>query len=131
MNLTAPSAPVHQWLERLPADKVPLVARARLLIATVAPDAHEIVYHGALCYGPTESARTSILYLSVFRAYCNLGFYYGGYVADPEHLLIGSGKRMRHIKLRSAEDCASPALARLLAAAWSVGLEQVARQIHR
>ncbi|MCE7990618.1 MAG: DUF1801 domain-containing protein [Roseivirga sp.] len=39
-------------------------------------------------------------YINVFTSHVNLGFFYGAYLPDPTGLLEGSGKHMRHIKLR-------------------------------
>jgi len=55
----------------------------------------------------------------------NLGFFYGGFVPDPEGLLIGSGKRMRHLKIRSVQETENPAIASLLVQAWADGLQRV------
>jgi hypothetical protein len=46
----------------------------------------------------------------------NLGFTTGARVRDPDGLLEGTGKNLRHVKLRSKDDL-SPALARLVARA--------------
>ena len=39
------------------------------------------------------------LYVDCFKAHVNIGFYYGAFLTDPKKILIGTGKRMRHIKL--------------------------------
>lgn len=42
----------------------------------MAPEAHEIIYHDALGYGPTDSGFDRIFYITVFAAYVNLGFFF-------------------------------------------------------
>lgn len=130
MNISTPSASVQvqAWLAKLPAQHEPVVAALRTLIFSAAPDAHETVYHDALGYGPADSGFDRILYISTFRAHVNLGFFYGGELHDPEGLLIGSGKRMRHIKLTSPQDCENPAIQTLLEEAWTVGLRHIAKR---
>lgn len=131
MDVHTPSEPARAWLEELPAEKKTTVETLRRLIASVAPEAHEIIYHDALGYGPTDSGFDRIFYVTVFAAYVNLGFFFGGFAPDPEGLLAGSGKRMRHIKIRSVQECENPAITRLLAQAWTDGLQRVEQLHHR
>jgi uncharacterized membrane protein HdeD (DUF308 family) len=44
----------------------------------------------------------------------SLGFMQGTSLPDPDKLLEGSGKGLRHVKLRSIEDVDNPAVQRLL-----------------
>ena len=48
-------------------------------------------------------------YVNVFTAHVNVGFFHGAALPDPARLLQGSGKLMRHVKLRpgTATDAAS------------------------
>jgi hypothetical protein len=48
----------------------------------------------------------------------NIGFYQGAALPDPAGLLEGSGKRMRHVKLRWGGKVDEAALAALIAAAY-------------
>ena len=50
------------------------------------------------------------------RNHVGLGFAYGRDLPDPKGRLEGTGKRMRHVKLRTAADAADPAIAALLRA---------------
>jgi hypothetical protein len=128
MNVGIPTEPVRAWLENLSTEKKPIIERLRRLIASVAPEAHEIIYHDALWYGPPDSSYP-ILYITVFKAHVNLGFFFGGFLSDAEGLLVGSGKRMRHIKIRSLQECENMAITSLLAQAWADGLQRV-EQLH-
>ena len=40
-------------------------------------------------------------YIMPMRGYVNLGFYQGAQLADPKRLLEGTGKGLRHVKIRS------------------------------
>jgi hypothetical protein len=42
----------------------------------------------------------------------------GTHLPDPHLVLVGEGKRMRHIKVRSLEDANHPALEQLMEEAW-------------
>ena len=46
-------------------------------------------------------------YVNVFTAHVNVGFFQGAGLKDPEGLLEGAGKFMRHVKLRAIEDAAT------------------------
>lgn len=127
--VSAPTEQVQVWLKNLLPEKKSLIEALRRLMGSVAPEAHEIIYHGALGYGPTDSGFDRIVYIAVFELHVNLGFFYGGFLPDPEGLLVGSGKRMRHVKLRSLQETENPAIASLLAQAWIDGLQRV-EQLH-
>ena len=116
---------VAEWLRQLPPNDREIVDALRGMIAGIAPDAHEIIYHDALGYGPAASGFDRIFYISVFKDHINLGFFYGAGLPDPDALLTGSGKQMRHVKIRSAESMPRAAITQLLDLAWPVGLTRV------
>ena len=57
-------------------------------------------------------------YVGVFTSHVNIGFYQGSALPDPAGLLQGSGKFMRHVKVRPGEPINSAALHRLIEAAY-------------
>ncbi len=57
-------------------------------------------------------------YVNVFTAHVNVGFFHGAALADPAGLLQGSGKFMRHVKLRPGAATDAEALGRLIEAAY-------------
>jgi hypothetical protein len=106
-----------------------ILAEIRRMVCDALPDATEILYHGALGYGPTASGFDLILYVAPQNGYANLGFYHGAGVPDPTGLLEGSGKRMRHVKIKSVLAAQNAALIPLVQAAWKHGAIAVA-QLH-
>jgi hypothetical protein len=56
-------------------------------------------------------------YIAVQGAHVNLGFYHGAALDDPAGLLEGTGKRLRHIKIRDVAASRNPAIGALLRAA--------------
>jgi len=58
-------------------------------------------------------------YVNVFTAHVNVGFFQGASLPDPAHLLQGSGKFMRHVKLRPGSAVDSAALAKLIETAYA------------
>jgi hypothetical protein len=58
-------------------------------------------------------------YVNAFKAHVNVGFFRGAEMADPNGILEGTGKFMRHVKLGPGRDCDAAALSRLVRAAYS------------
>jgi len=56
-------------------------------------------------------------YVNAFAAHANVGFFQGAVLADPAGLLEGSGKRMRHVKIRWGKPVNEAALTALILAA--------------
>ncbi len=56
-------------------------------------------------------------YIAVQDSHINLGFYHGSSLPDPSRLLEGTGKSLRHIKIRDVSSSNSPAVIALLRAA--------------
>jgi hypothetical protein len=57
-------------------------------------------------------------YVDAFSAHVNVGFFQGAALKDPAGLLQGSGKRMRHVKVRWGEAIDGAALQALIGAAY-------------
>lgn len=96
-------------------------ARAlRALIADVYPEVVEVPWPNQRVagYGLGPKKMTEhFCYLAAQRRYVNLGFKYGAALPDPEGLLEGPGRLMRHVKVATAGEAERPALRRLLEAA--------------
>ena len=58
-------------------------------------------------------------YVNAFKAHVNVGFFQGAELPDPAGLLEGSGKSMRHVKLRPGAAMNSAALHKLIDEAYS------------
>src|SRR5438067_8485713 len=58
-------------------------------------------------------------YVNVFTLHVNVGFFQGASLPDPARLLQGTGKFMRHVKLRPGTPANATALKRLIDAAYS------------
>jgi len=57
-------------------------------------------------------------YANAFKAHVNVGFFRGAELADPDRLLEGTGKFMRHVKLRPGVPVNEAALRKLIRAAY-------------
>jgi hypothetical protein len=58
-------------------------------------------------------------YVNVFTVHVNVGFFHGAALRDPARLLQGTGKFMRHVKLRPGTATDAEGLRRLIDAAYS------------
>ena len=89
----------------------PIAARLVGLVRTSAPEAQEIMHDGH----PTFCLEHSpFAYVAAFSGHVNLGFFNGSVLDDPDGLLQGQGKRMRHVKLRPDGAFDEAALRRLV-----------------
>jgi hypothetical protein len=57
-------------------------------------------------------------YVNVFTAHVNVGFFHGAALPDPARLLQGTGKFMRHVKLRPGTPTNTAALTSLIHTAY-------------
>lgn len=58
-------------------------------------------------------------YVNRYTSHVNVGFFHGAALKDPERLLQGSGKRMRHVKLTPTRQPDSAAISCLIDAAYA------------
>ena len=58
-------------------------------------------------------------YVNAFKDHVNVGFFRGADIADPEGLLEGTGKFMRHVKLRPERNVDATALIKLIETAYT------------
>jgi hypothetical protein len=65
-------------------------------------------------------------YVNVFASHMNVGFFHGADLDDPADLLEGSGKRMRHVKLRAGVESNHVALGHLVVDAYA----DIRRRLH-
>ena len=79
-------------------------------------DVRELLHDGH----PTACVNdAAFAYVNAFKAHVNVGFFRGAEIADPEGLLEGTGKFMRHVKLKPGSDVDASALKRLIATAYT------------
>ena len=93
---------------------------ARALLADVMPGVTEVPWArqkiAGYGVGPKKMSE-HFCYIAPFKRHLNLGFFYGARLPDPENLLEGKGKDLRHIKIRRLEDLQAPAVRELVVAA--------------
>lgn len=65
-------------------------------------------------------------YVGVFKAHTNVGFFHGSELPDPAQLLQGTGKRMRHVKIKADGEVQGPELEVLIRAAYTDVQQRIA-----
>jgi hypothetical protein len=94
-----------------------LAYQVRKLVVTVMPDVVEVPWPRLrmASYGVGPKKKTEhFCYISAQKDDVNLGFYYGAELPDPEGLLQGTGKLLRHVKIREPKAIRSRQLRQLL-----------------
>ena len=78
-------------------------------------DVSEILHDG----NPTACVDdAAFAYVAAFSTHAAIGFFQGAFLPDPQGLLEGSGKRMRHVKLRWDRQPDAAVLQALVTAAY-------------
>ena len=123
-----PSISVEEWLAKLPSNLQPITKELRAVASKNTPTAHEFIYHDAIGYSVSDSPFDRICYIAPQKkGYVNFGFFFGAELPDPKHLLIGEGKRLRHVKVWSEVEAKNPALAKLITATWKEASGSIAK----
>jgi hypothetical protein len=88
-------------------------------------DVRELLHdgHPTACVGDAAFG-----YVNAFTAHVNVGFFRGAEIADPNGLLEGMGKRMRHVKLSPERDVDPTALTKLIATAYADMKQRINRE---
>ena len=102
--------PIHEietFLHRTPTDLQDIVLELRNVIASVAPDAVEVIRWGGLSYfheGRGGIVSAGICQIGIHKDHIRLAFIHGVFLSDPRHLLEGTQKVKRYIRLSSYDD---------------------------
>jgi hypothetical protein len=106
---------IDAWLSE-PADELRRIAQTWFEhMRRCGADVHELMHDGC----PVACVQDAPFgYVNTFKAHVNIGFFNGATLDDPAGLLEGTGKRMRHVKLRWGEPVNAAAMTELIAAAY-------------
>ena len=97
-----------------------LAIACRRLMYDVLPQTVEVVWprQHIAGYGTGPKKNTEqFCWIAPSTQHVTLGFYYGTELPDPDGMLEGTGRLMRHVKVRRPEDLDNPALRTLVQAA--------------
>ena len=115
-----PEAVVHdavidEWLQKKDDELHAIAQKWFAQMRGCGPDIRELMHDGA----PTACVEdAAFCYVNVFKAHANVGFFTGSSLPDPAGLLEGTGKYMRHVKLKPGAQVNEVALNQLIRAAY-------------
>ncbi len=102
---------IDAWLASRDGDLAPLARHWFERFRRCGPDMRELMHDGC----PVACVQDMALgYVNVFTSHVNVGFFLGADLDDPAGLLLGTGKHMRHVKLRIDTPVNAAALERLI-----------------
>jgi hypothetical protein len=107
---------IERWMNNQPGELGAIARHWFELMRDQGNDVRELLHdgHPTACIGDAAFG-----YVNAFTAHVNVGFFRGAEIADPQGLLEGTGKFMRHVKLRPGTDVDAAALTELIAAAYA------------
>ena len=106
---------IDAWMREQPGDLGAIAQRWFTVLRNCGADVRELLHdgHPTACVGPAAFA-----YVNAFRSHVNVGFFRGAELADPSQLLQGTGRSMRHVKLRPGSSVDFAALELLIQRAY-------------
>jgi hypothetical protein len=106
---------IEAWLKGPPNALGDLVRPWFRKMRACGEDVRELMHDGfpTVCVDDAPFA-----HVALFKAHANVALFYGAELADPARLLEGTGKRMRHVKLKPGQSVNAEALGDLIDAAY-------------
>jgi len=106
---------IDKWLTSPPNELRSIARKWFALMRECGKDVRELMHDGCptACIGDGAFG-----YINTFTSHVNVGFFNGAWLKDPAGLLEGTGKRMRHVKLRPGIEIDSSALTDLIRASY-------------
>jgi hypothetical protein len=107
---------IDAWMQDHAGELGVIAARWFEVIRNRGGDVRELLHdgHPTACVGDAAFA-----YVNAFTAHVNVGFFRGAELPDPASLLAGTGKYMRHVKLRPGQNIDAAALTKLIDTAYA------------
>lgn len=106
---------IDAWMQKHAGELGAIAQRWFEVMRRCGDEVRELLHDGCpvACLGDVPFG-----YVNVFTSHVNVGFFQGAGLRDPARLLQGTGRFMRHVKLRPGTAIDEPALNRLIDQAW-------------
>ncbi len=106
---------IDAWMKELTGELGSIAREWFEVMRQCGDEVRELLHDGfpTACLGDVPFA-----YVGVFTSHVNVGFFQGAALPDPERLLQGAGRFMRHVKLGPGVAVSDAAIKRLIAAAY-------------
>ena len=107
---------IDTWMEAHSGDLGAIAHHWFEVMRKCGDDVRELLHDGH----PTACvADAAFAYVNAFTAHVNVGFFRGAELVDPAGLLEGTGRYMRHVKVRPDGDVDAKALTELIDTAYT------------
>ncbi len=107
---------IDTWMEDHSGDLGAIAQHWFEVMRKCGDDVRELLHDGH----PTACvADAAFAYVNAFTAHVNVEFFRGAELVDPVDLLEGTGRYMRHVKVRPGSDVDAKALTELINAAYT------------
>lgn len=107
---------IDSWMREHSGELGAIARRWFAVMRDCGDDVRELLHDGH----PTACvADAAFGYVNAFTDHVNVGFFRGAELPDPEQLLEGTGRFMRHVKVRPKRDLDGAALTRLIETAYT------------
>lgn len=107
---------IDAWMETREGELGAIARQWFEVMRNCGDEVREILHDGCpvACFGDAPFG-----YVNVFSSHVNVGFFRGASLPDPSGLLQGSGKFMRHVKLKPGTATDAASLRRLIERAYA------------
>lgn len=107
---------IEAWMDEHAGQLGAIARRWFEVMRDCGDDVRELLHDGH----PTACvADAAFAYVNAFKAHVNVGFFRGAEIVDPDGLLEGTGRFMRHVKVRPGDGVDARALKSLIETAYA------------
>jgi len=111
---------------------IDLYGSLRAFLLEQYPESNELLYHThalTSVYSISEKLGDAFCMIPIYTNHLNLGFTKGALLDDPDKLLQGTGKLIRHIPIQKQEDYDTIAVKKLIQRAFALAIEDNSKAI--
>lgn len=107
---------IDAWMKESPGELRAIARHWFEVMRNCGDEVRELMHDGCpvACFGDAPFS-----YVNAFTSHVNVGFFHGASLPDPARLMQGTGKYMRHVKLRPGTAINAAALTTLINTAYS------------
>jgi hypothetical protein len=125
----APKIQLDNFIDKYTPQIAALSRECLKKMRTRLPGATQVVYDNynalAIGFGPSQKTSHAIFSIVLYPRWVTLFFLQGAGLPDPEKVLKGDGKVVRHVVLKSADDLDSAAIEKLIEVALDRAVEPI------
>lgn len=116
------------YLDLKERELIELYYDLRSFVLEIDPDASELLYNThalTSVYSTSDKLSEAYCMIPIYSSHLNLGFNQGTLLSDPDQLLVGTGKLIRHITIKSVGDYRNKSVEKLIKSAIELSREEM------